>query len=578
MASYQQKNYRIHLKLTYIVMHKENLHIMSNLMVKNFYGEIAGRNIYSFLAKLDYDLKTSTERVEHLKKVLSDDKGNVHPFFERIFEQTHDEKTKLNTSYIKLILNTTDGLYSDTNVCEVITKLTDYVLFAEDMRELDRANKTEYKIYKDEVLFRKAQREISLEGEVERQGATIDGDTTIDDVVAKLQGEHEAGYDKFKSHDDVVHILVKDTNFKKSTNQVIYSRDYDDAEIGELLKAYQYEINKMNERLQYNKSRIPLLEAVIDSKSTDTGFSILLGVAGVSSKEEATQVKIELVRDNKMLMKQIGLMKCDMIDVKELIKKPIRFKHLMNGSAVPDLSDIDFIPKHMEDAVLWLRQRAKEFEEYYSGILDDLEREKRKGEQVVKKIQKYNKLYIEAQLMQTMSDKELYGKYIDGIIEVIKQLIIQPDKEHYDFQDSLELEVYLAKEILKGVKMDELDTLILKLLQDGWKQKEVAFILNRDFKEVIDRCAQKRDDEDAEVDENGSFGQKSVSKRLRKIAKRVMKVAEKELDDYLDTFRPADKVKVCSKCGRTLSRTKFDTDNTKKDKLKSRCKECRKGE
>lgn len=542
---------------------------MSNLLVKNFYGEIAGRNIYSFLAELDYDLKTSTERVEHLKKVLSDNKGNVHPFFEGLFEQTYDEKTKLNTSYIKLILNTTDGLYSDTNVCEVITKLTDYVLFAEDMRELDRANKTEYKIYKDEVLFKKAQREISLEGEVERQGASVDGDTTIDDVVAKLQGEHEAGYDKFKSHDDVVHILVKDTNFKKSTNQVIYARDYDDNEIGELLRVYQHEINKMNERLQYNKSRIPLLEAVIDSKSTDTGFSILLGVAGVSSKEEATQVKIELVRDNKMLMKQIGLMKCDMIDVKELIKRPIRFKHLMSGSAVPDLSQITFIPMHKEDAVEWLRNKAKELEKYYGEVLDELEHRKSKGEEVITKIHKYNKLYMEAQCMLEMSDDDLYeDKYLNGIKDVIRQLVFQPNKEHYDFQDDLEIEVYMAKEILSLIKKDELDEIIIELTQCGITQEDIAFILNRDYKDVLLRCANKDEDD-------SNYTQRAVSKRVEAIIDKIMEFAENKLSDYLDRFRPADKVKVCSKCGRTLSRDKFDKEEKGKFGLKAQCKECR---
>lgn len=470
-------------------MHKENLHIMSNLMVKSFYGEIAGRNIYSFLAKLDYDLKTSTERIEHLKKVLSDDKGNVHPFFERIFEQTHDEKTKLNTSYIKLILNTTDGLYSDTNVCEVITKLTDYVLFAEDMRELDRANKTEYKIYKDEVLFRKAQREISLEGEVERQGATIDGDTTIDDVVAKLQGEHEAGYDKFKSHDDVVHILVKDTNFKKSTNQVIYSRDYDDAEIGELLKAYQHEINKMNERLQYNKNRLPMLEAVIDSKSTDTGFSILLDVAGVESKEEATQLKIELVRDNKMLMKQIGLMKCDMIDVKELIKKPIRFKHLMSGSTKGDYTDVDF------------------------------------------------------------------GQDME---EVIRVCMAYPEQETYDLQNEFDICLYIVRQLIEMTMFTVEEEQVLFLYQHGYTHKYIAEECSRLFGE--------------------EYLRQEVTRCLSDIAEKLINTYETFYTKYLINNNKIDEkgLKTCSKCGETKYRGEFDKDSSKKDGLKSQCKQCRK--
>lgn len=534
---------------------------MSNVTVKNFYGEIGGRNIYSFLAELDYDLKTSTERIEHLKKVLVTDTGHPHPFFEGLFEQTYDDSTKLNTSFIKLILNTTDGLYSDTNVCEVLTKLTDYVLFAEDMRALDKACKTEYKFYKDEVLFKRAQKELSIEGEVERQGACVDGETTIDDVVAKLQGTHEAGYDKFKGSDETIHILIKDTNFKKSTNQVIYAKDFDDAEIGDILKAYQHQINIMSDRLKYNKDRIPLLEAVLDTPNNgDMGFKILLDTAGVENKEEAQSVKIELVRENKMLIKHIGMMKCDMIDCKEQIKKPIRFKHLMSGTTELDFSNIDFIPKHKEDIVPWLRDKAKELEDYYSDMLDELEHRKSKNEQVLMKIHKYNKLYLEVQHMQTMSDDELYEeKYLNGIKDVIKQLILQPDKDHYDLQDQLDIEVYLAKEILASIKMDELDKLIISMLQQGLTQENVAYLLSKDFSDIVGE----------------SYTKMSVSKRLDDIIDRIMEFSENKLDNYLDTFRPADKVKVCSRCGRTLSREKFDKEEKGKFGLKSQCKECR---
>lgn len=104
----------------------------------NFYGEIAGRNIYSFLGELNYELQTSTERIEHLRKVLYTENGYPHPFFERLFEQTKDEDTGLNSSYVKLILNTTDTLYTDTNIADVLRKMADYVLFTKDAKELEK--------------------------------------------------------------------------------------------------------------------------------------------------------------------------------------------------------------------------------------------------------------------------------------------------------------------------------------------------------------------------------------------------------------------------------------------------------
>ena len=290
---------------------------------QNFFGSIEGRNIYSFLAELDYDLKTSTERVKHLKKILSDDKGNIHPFFERLFEQTYDNETKLNTSYIKLILNSTDGLYSDTNVCEVLTKMTDYVLFSEDVRELEKANKTEYKIYKDAKLFQMAMREVSLEAELEKIGGGDDGEKDIDGLI---------------------HILVKDKNFRKDTQQQIYLSDLSDEECGEILRLYHERREQMRERLGVVKSDMNICSNIIDyvGDKNDIEYQTMCQIVSCYTKEEASAKRVELSREMKMLIKQIALMKLDMEDVKDQIKKPIRFKHLMSGSTKGDYSSVDF--------------------------------------------------------------------------------------------------------------------------------------------------------------------------------------------------------------------------------------------
>ena len=111
----------------------------------SFYGEIAGRNIYSFLGELNYDLMTSTERIAHLKKVLYTEAGYPHPFFERLFEQTKDEDTGLNSSYVKLVINTTDDLYTNTNIADVLRKMGDYVLFTKDAKERVKQGHVQYK-------------------------------------------------------------------------------------------------------------------------------------------------------------------------------------------------------------------------------------------------------------------------------------------------------------------------------------------------------------------------------------------------------------------------------------------------
>lgn len=300
---------------------------------KNFYGEIEKRNAYSFLAGLNYDLKTAAERIECVNKALYLENGYQHPFWERIFEQTFDEDTGLNSSYVKLVLNSTDGLYTDTNICEVLTKMADYILFAEDVKAEDKANKQEYKIYTDARLFQKSLKEISLEGELERVGADTDGDKNIDDLI---------------------HILVKEKNGRSSTDQRIFTGDYEDEEMGEILKNYQHQINYMVNNLAANKETIAMLDALLGEKEGSPEFEMMKEVTGVNNKEEAKEIKVNLARKNKLYVKHIGMSKQDLIDVKDMIKRPVRLKALMNGHSEPDFTSTDFMDEEVIKATLSL--------------------------------------------------------------------------------------------------------------------------------------------------------------------------------------------------------------------------------
>lgn len=284
----------------------------------NFYGEIAGRNIYSFLGELNYELTTSTERIEHLRKVLYTEQGYPHPFFERLFEQTKDEDTGLNSSYIKLVINTTDDLYTDTNVADVLRKMADYVLFTKDAKELEKRDKVEYKVYKDARLFEKIQRELSLEGEMERLG----------------------GGDEDADVDGLIHILIKESNCTKEKGVRIFENDFQDEEVGSILRAYQTSINRLRERLELNKGHIELIEN-IETFNEET--CELLKEAGLNlhNFNEARDLKINILRECKMLSKHIHSMRQDMLDVKHQIKRPIEFKHLGSGSTEPCFDDVN---------------------------------------------------------------------------------------------------------------------------------------------------------------------------------------------------------------------------------------------
>lgn len=300
----------------------------------NFYGEIAGRNIYSFLGELNYDLTTSTERIEHLRKVLYTEQGYPHPFFERLFEQTRDEDTGLNSSYVKLVINTTDDLYTDTNVADVLRKMADYVLFAKDAKELEKRDNVQYRVYKDARLFEKIQRELSLEGELDRLGG----------------GEEEADIDS------LIHILVKESNCTKEKGVRIFENDFQDEEVGSILKSYQTAINRLRERLEANKNHIELIEN-IETFNEETCAMLKEAGLNLHSFEEVRDLKVSILRECKMLSKHIHTMRQDMIEAKRQIKRPIEFKHLLSGTTVPCYDDVDLGNKEQVKLLMTLAEK-----------------------------------------------------------------------------------------------------------------------------------------------------------------------------------------------------------------------------
>lgn len=412
--------------------------------VKNFYGEIEGRNAYSFLAGLNYDLKTAKERIECIKETLYLENGQQHPFWERIFEQTHDSDTGLNSSYVKLILNTTDGLYSDTNICEVLSKMADYILFAEDVKAEDKANKQQYKIYTDSKLFQKTIKEISLEGELERIGSEVDGEKNIDDLI---------------------HILVKEKNGRCASDQRIFTKDYDDEEIGAILKEYQHQINYMSNNLAANKERIAMLDALLCEKEGTTEFEMMKEVAKVNSKEEARAIKVDLARKNKLYAKHISMCRQDLLDVKDMIKRPVRLKALMSGHSEPDYTSTDFMDYEVIKATLSLPvKECYDLQDDYEVVLDYI-----------------NELINDSDL--TAEQEEVLRLYRSGIrqVEIAKQVFNAPDV-------CIKEEDFLKAEAARQKVINALDV-ISKKATNTYEKSLKKYLVKRKPQDQVKVCA-----------------------------------------------------------------------------------------
>ena len=245
----------------------------------NFYGKKSGKTIKDFTAGFDYKLETVEERLEFLRDRLGvKNINNVeysHDFFTELFDQTFDsvldkdgvywveeeqkhmtcdefkkwadkkgvdigdyldiqtafndidycddeERGKwvfsnTNTSSVKLILNSTDAQYSESNIAKELSKMADYLL----VKDRGRDKKEKIKLYSEEE-FKKRLR----------------------DEKKKLQNLEEANGDEFailkntKNYRLAPKIDINKSDFKMP---FIYSGTYED--YLNHWKTHQYKIN-----------------------------------------------------------------------------------------------------------------------------------------------------------------------------------------------------------------------------------------------------------------------------------------------------------------------------------------------
>lgn len=513
------------------------------ILNNNFYGEIEGRNVYSFLGELDYDLTTSTDRINHLKKILQTENGYPHPFFERIFEQTHDEDTGLNSSYIKLVLNTTDELYTNSNVCDVLRKMADYVLFTKEGRELNRSNLTQYKIYKDARLFEKIQKELSLEAELERVAGSSEEEGDIDTLI---------------------HILVKDANHRKDKSTRITADDFNDPELGPIIKGYQNQINYMRNKLEKNKEIIYLVEN-FNTLTAEQQERLQQLQPNLQQCHDLRDRKVELIRESKTLSKHIHSMRQDMLDCKDMIKRPIVFKSLLDGHPEPDFSPLDALFNFEELDIVAFREKAMEYMEFYKEKMEHYEDlyTRRKEEETSyssykEKYMFFKGLYDEMAKIVYADDKKLYSIRNKQRVNAAKELLSIKEEEVYDLQDDFEVYKFMIKQSKDMVNLTQIERRIIELTQSGYKQDSIATVINEEYPEA-------------------SYTQQKVSENIWDIAQRVV--------DHLQSNSKQFKIlrgeirmqtKICEACKTEKEVTQFHRDSKSSDGYRAKCKECRK--
>jgi hypothetical protein len=270
----------------------------------NFQGKLDNKTVYDFTKKLDYSLKQK-DRIKLVEDLLYKD-GNLVPYFQEYFD-----------TYYKVNPGQTDPLSEDINVCKVLEKMTNYILFSPDAERITK--KTKYNFYPEYKLKEKMNKEQSLEELVENTYQDIDYDS-IDTAI----------------FDEVINfVVVPIKNHKKEIKQTIYDKDLNDPKL-KSVKNYQDFIDILHWQLEENKE-------------SDNNF-------GQKYK----------------LIKTIKECKIDQLICKDNIKGTIYFKQVSPDSTEIDYQLFNFTNK--EHVIVLLKCSAKGLESDIGILVYDLEK------------------------------------------------------------------------------------------------------------------------------------------------------------------------------------------------------------
>ena len=189
------------------------------MATKNFYGEVGGESIQKLYRFLDPSLKTYEERLKQSLKVYYEDEQytKLREIWLTVFD---DDRIKTN-------INSTDSVMSETNVCKLQEAVCSYLLFADDVKNMQDEDGYKIKVLDTTEMAKGESRNQSLD--------------------ALLENEES----------DMSHILLvekNETNFKKQIKQVVTSKDYTDKEIGDVLTCYKRLYDSANKELAVMKS------------------------------------------------------------------------------------------------------------------------------------------------------------------------------------------------------------------------------------------------------------------------------------------------------------------------------------
>ncbi len=258
----------------------------------NFKGEIDNKNISDYMFKLDYKLETLEERKEFVDKLLNlkDIEGlklSDDMFWQEIFDK----------GICKANLNTTDTLWSETNISHFLEKVGTYLLAKDSKRE----EKENVKVYDSYSEFKRGMQQ---EKKIRKHGEVVEFDVDENECLNKKP----------------VRILKNQKNFKLAPDVKITKRDREKyPEIEDYYKYKQYLLDLKNNK--YHR------EALAENVGLNKG-----------------KLRIRKGGDiYRFVIKQLPLVQDDMLQVKLQKEKNIIWKAPLKDSCNDTNIDCDLI-------------------------------------------------------------------------------------------------------------------------------------------------------------------------------------------------------------------------------------------
>ena len=286
----------------------------------HFYGEIDGKNIYSYLKK-DYKLNTVEERIDYINELFGMYEIDGVMFYDEYWDEVYNQDRE--HSKIDLILDKSKSTYSTSNIALALEGIADYILRVDDYKDKDERK---YVIYNSEELFNRACQEYNVTSNLARVNGGL-GMMGLSKDDSDNRNTEQNAFPFFQLPKN--YNLVKDLRIEKE-DLIKYS-----------------EINDYNEFYLYLKDE----------------YRKFFKKKKLTPKD---------MKRKCLIRKVLSELKKDMIIAKKELERPIIWKSPLNPTGCPDYNELDMFDKNVVKALLQVHKQV-DLQDDLSCILVDLD-------------------------------------------------------------------------------------------------------------------------------------------------------------------------------------------------------------